>query len=613
MIGWFPVPYPDETFSSICYRYAERVKYPHKKGMGIDLFGSRIVATSVDVPHNLAHLLQRLPPGSAMTADSIFENHSFLPYYRPFLRQETYDAVIAQAMGEIGETNILGALSKFRKHTPVYLRYCPECVLKDRQQYGETYWHRQHQLPGVEICPQHHVWLENTFVYAKHHSFSQGPITAEEVLHNTRIISRPIGTSTTAQLLLCLSQNSRGVLMQKMVTNATAIFPKYNLALYNKDYLLSDAEIACSRFSSDFLKWWPADFLRNLNCVGKDDEPDTNWAKRLRAGYYHRSNISPLYHMLLIQFLAETAEEFFNLPDDWSLEEWLPFGKGTWPCLNKVCQYYSQPVISHYQPVRGKPGPRGIFRCDECGYTYSRGLSEMTSRTVVYERGEIWDARFRELWNDPNIILKTIGQTLGLVSLDTIKRHAVRLDLKFENHRDLIIRAHQQPRPVENASQERIESDGSRYLNPTAKKDGNVCKLNPRIVDFENRDRSFSQVVEKAGDEIRSQPGKPIRITQGEIGRKVGIPHLYRSQWPRLPKTKACLERITESREEFAIRRILWARDCFAGETDIPTRWELIQKAGVEKSLFVSVEVAVVNILAELELLSRSKNLSLPG
>lgn len=606
MIGWFPAPYPDETFDSICYRYAERLKYPHKSSVGVDLFGSRIMAVAVDVPRNLIRLLQQLPPGNTMTAASIFEDHSFLPYYRPFLRQETYDAMVAQAMGGTCETNILGALSKFRKHVPVYLRYCPECALKDRQQYGEAYWHRQHQLPGVQICPQHAVWLENSHVYAKHCNFSQGPVTAEEALQNVRMIPRSVDTCADGQLLLLLSRNSSWVLTKKLDTHAEAIFPKYQRALHSRGYLLSHGEISHTHLSSDLLALFPPDFLQGLKCVGRKGL-DTNWAKRLEPWYYHNSHTSPLNHMLLIQFLSGTADEFFALPEAWSLEEHLPFGKGPWPCLNKACRSYSQPVIFSYQPVRGRPGPRGMFRCNECGYTYRRGLSEKTSRTVIYEHGEIWDARFRELWDDPSVILKTIGQTLGLTGVDTIKHHAVRLGLKFEGHRALILRTTQQRIVIEKISQEESVAEGSVSNELVTKISHGARRLNPRIVDLEDRDRSFSQMIEQAGDEIRRHPGKPVRVTRQKIGRRVGVPHLYRSQWPRLPKAKACLERVAESRDEFAIRRVLWARDYFVGQATVPTRWQLIQKAGVEKSLFVSVEEAVANVLAELEHLDRSK------
>ena len=36
-----------------------------------------------------------------------------------------------------------------------YLRYCPACVKEDRVKYAETYWHRIHQMIGIDICPIH--------------------------------------------------------------------------------------------------------------------------------------------------------------------------------------------------------------------------------------------------------------------------------------------------------------------------------------------------------------------------------------------------------------------------------------------------------------------------
>ena len=43
-----------------------------------------------------------------------------------------------------------------------YIRYCPECAKADREKYGETYWHREHQIPRIRVCPKHRCFLENS-------------------------------------------------------------------------------------------------------------------------------------------------------------------------------------------------------------------------------------------------------------------------------------------------------------------------------------------------------------------------------------------------------------------------------------------------------------------
>ena len=42
------------------------------------------------------------------------------------------------------------------------MRYCPVCALEDREKYGETFWHREHQIQRIRVCPQHRCYLENT-------------------------------------------------------------------------------------------------------------------------------------------------------------------------------------------------------------------------------------------------------------------------------------------------------------------------------------------------------------------------------------------------------------------------------------------------------------------
>jgi hypothetical protein len=47
---------------------------------------------------------------------------------------------------------------------PQWLRFCPLCTEEDEKQFGDRYWHRLHQVPGVEACPIHAVFLEDSKV-----------------------------------------------------------------------------------------------------------------------------------------------------------------------------------------------------------------------------------------------------------------------------------------------------------------------------------------------------------------------------------------------------------------------------------------------------------------
>ncbi len=39
------------------------------------------------------------------------------------------------------------------------LLFCPDCTKNDIEKYGEAYFHREHQIEGIKICPKHRVEL----------------------------------------------------------------------------------------------------------------------------------------------------------------------------------------------------------------------------------------------------------------------------------------------------------------------------------------------------------------------------------------------------------------------------------------------------------------------
>lgn len=47
------------------------------------------------------------------------------------------------------------------------MKYCPLCAAEDREQYGETFWHRQHQIRNINVCVRHKCRLENSHILAK--------------------------------------------------------------------------------------------------------------------------------------------------------------------------------------------------------------------------------------------------------------------------------------------------------------------------------------------------------------------------------------------------------------------------------------------------------------
>lgn len=64
--------------------------------------------------------------------------------------------------------------------TPGDLKYCPVCVKEDVQRFKETYWHHTHQVSGVEVCPTHGVFIEESSVSRNADRYNLKFITADE-------------------------------------------------------------------------------------------------------------------------------------------------------------------------------------------------------------------------------------------------------------------------------------------------------------------------------------------------------------------------------------------------------------------------------------------------
>ncbi len=167
MIPCFPDPFPDEILYSVWARYRDRVQYSDEAKVTEELFGGT-VGVIVDLPCYLKYLVEHLPPGNSYTVDWLVDHHTLFPFYGPFLPQERYDRLREQMISGPGSAlHTRAGISRLSIPSPIVLRYCPICVKRDREQHGEAYWHRLHQVPGVEICPEHMTILENSAVYTR--------------------------------------------------------------------------------------------------------------------------------------------------------------------------------------------------------------------------------------------------------------------------------------------------------------------------------------------------------------------------------------------------------------------------------------------------------------
>jgi TniQ len=162
MLSFFPNLYPDELLYSGLARYHIRSGNKNFRQTDLDLFGySSGQACRVTLTNNLKGLVKQIAHISYYRVRWLMENHTLYPFYAAFLSpieiRQLELATIEKRSGSILDRAKvdLDSYNDYRK----YLKFCPLCLKAEIDRYGEPYWHRCHQIPGITICTDHQIPL----------------------------------------------------------------------------------------------------------------------------------------------------------------------------------------------------------------------------------------------------------------------------------------------------------------------------------------------------------------------------------------------------------------------------------------------------------------------
>lgn len=180
MIGFFPNIYPDELLYSQLARYYVQSGYMIYRQVAEDLYVNPLVRPDINfLNHFTADVLKYIIKQKSM--EQIVQEHTMFPYYGRFLPYERREKAYQTLIKMKGNYNNLLAMPTRKNEKHKCLRYCPICVKEDRDKYGETYWHRIHQMAGIDICPLHHCFLVDSKIKISGES-SPSLVSAEEII-----------------------------------------------------------------------------------------------------------------------------------------------------------------------------------------------------------------------------------------------------------------------------------------------------------------------------------------------------------------------------------------------------------------------------------------------
>lgn len=628
MLRYMPDPYPDELIYSVWARFSDHAGYPSAKAVFQDLFGDQAVNPIVDLPCHLQKFCNNLPTEVEFDVDAMIDHHTLFSYYGPFLSPEKYMAIRQQmSAGSARAIYRHIGLSRLCAARPAYLRYCPICLETDRARFGERFWHRLHQAPGVEICSEHEVFLENSPFFVQTNLGRWAFVSAQQIL--TPALARDARSSPLYVQFKSIAVNTLYLLTQHLPPrNGSFVREQYQALLAKQNYLTLTGAIRTNSLLSDFVNFFSDSLLSMLHC--ELDRAYAGWETWLNKLVRGETIHYPLFHVLALLFLKSSVQQFFQ--ESLSDHRFRLFGQGPWPCLNPVCSYYKQLHIQtcRIRQVGIREGYSGVFSCD-CGFTYSRIFSGTVPGNIyqsnkILAYGPLWQETLCELWQNSPLTLAQIAQRLG-VSAIIISRQVITLDLprrgKNPGHRKKIpaeaeiaeyhkkwlkavaafpnegrhvaahqsegayqwlrkydpvwLGAHLPPRKVRQNRTNAWQGHGRRY--------GPGEGVRVQQQDWEAFDRATAEAIVRKTQELLTAPGKPQQVTFINLRRMLPSLRVWPWRAASLPLTKQALEDGIETAEHFASRRVLWVAGQHVEARKPLGQRALLRKASVSSNL----------------------------
>src|SRR5205085_5295925 len=273
-----------------------------------------------------------------------------LPLYSPFLPVKRVQE-IRVAMGSSDNSTIhnKAGITPSSISSPDWLRFCPACVENDRRQFQECYWHRLHQVPGVEVCPVHNVFLSDSSARSRNRVNSSLYVSAESVMQPA--VLRPFCRhEPDHQALLQIATDAEWLLnIGSSVPSFSSLHHRYQSLLAKSGYLTKDGKVSLKRVMPALRNKYSNGLLEAVQC-DFDENKGFNWPSLIVKRITKSKTDPPIRHLLFIQLLGTTVEAFFcrplkrilpeKTPKFASPQDQKPFGEGPWPCLNTVCKQY---------------------------------------------------------------------------------------------------------------------------------------------------------------------------------------------------------------------------------------------------------------------------------
>jgi hypothetical protein len=422
--GFFPAPYPDECYYSVLCRYFVRSGNAEYAPIARELFGNiQALSTSVFFPMRMDCFERLIPRDSGIARRGFATNHTMYPYMAVYFTQKFRTEMERVFAGSETKLNIeVAGRQKAWRLWSEYLRYCPECVREDIALYGETYWHRVHQLPGVVYCTKHEIRLIDSDVAVRDTTKAFYAASNQTLLESSSVDN----LKRYKKKFLRIGKESEWLLNHGMEVDWNFDYQlKYKRSLREKGVAtvqgISDYDLIIRSFDD----YWGHEFLKSLYIITSDTR---EWIRQFQEA--NIKSFKPIYHILLMCFLKDSVEVFLEYEPSTN-----PFGRYPWACLNPICDHYQVDGCQNTD-IRYQCGIAfGAFKCDYCDLIYrqTKRKGHILALYVV-DYGEVWKGKLLNL-HHAGTTESEIAVALNC-TLTVVRTQKRKLDLRCEPYKD---------------------------------------------------------------------------------------------------------------------------------------------------------------------------------
>ncbi|MDJ0577721.1 MAG: TniQ family protein [Xenococcaceae cyanobacterium MO_234.B1] len=224
------------------------------------------------------------------------------------IQELNVDALLLRSKSSISISQTAKISDKERNEV---LKFCPKCCAEDTRKYGEAYWHRQHQIPGMLVCLKHKISLLDSEILLENkqiHYYAASQIDLSET-------EKHLYNEEFRQLALSINQEldwlSRNYIEFR---GMTWLRNQYKSLLIHKGFITKYSRTRFKyheeQFTEAFVEFYSKELLETI-------QPQI-WEKRNSYLEYSlfscdiTQTIDRITHVLLIKFLCGSIRNIFE-------------------------------------------------------------------------------------------------------------------------------------------------------------------------------------------------------------------------------------------------------------------------------------------------------------